>query len=82
MGPNPETIVRVLQILATEIDAYVDLTISPSDESTGDTGGGINKSAEASRGMCHHNGSVDSVLKPISYEESSEGHSARGFHHS
>ena len=76
MGPNAETIVRVLQIPAIGADAHANLALSPSDENAGDTGGRINEPTKASRGMCHHNDGFGSVLKHISYEESSEGHSA------
>ena len=56
--------------------------LSPSDEDTGDTGGRINESAEPSRGMCHSNHGVGSLLISISYEEGPEGHSAWGCYHS
>ena len=82
MGPDAETIVRVLQIPAIGTDVHADFALSPSDENAGDTGGRISELAEASRGMCHYNDGVGSLLKHISCEESLEGHSAWGFHHS
>ena len=66
----------MLQIPAIGTDTHPDLALSPSDEDTSYTGGRISESAEASRGMCHYNDGVVSLLKHISRQESSEGHSA------
>jgi len=57
-------------------------SLSPSDEDIGDIRGRINESTEASRGMCHSNHGVGSLLIFISCEEGPEGHSAWGCHHS
>ena len=54
--------------------------LSPSVENTGDTGGKLNESAEASRGMCPYNGGVGSLLISVSREAGSEGYSAWGCH--
>jgi len=54
--------------------------LSPSDRDTGDTGGEINESAEASMGICHSNDGVGSILISISCGEGPEGHSAWWYH--
>jgi len=58
-----------------------DAHFSPSDEDSGDTGGKIIESAEASRGMCHYHDGVGSLVMSTSFEEGPEGHDTRRFHH-
>ena len=56
------------------------LFLFPLDEVAGDTGGRMNESAEASRGMCPYNGGVGSLLISVSCEAGPEGYSAWGCH--
>jgi len=80
LSPGPRTSSVVSHITGDSTKEEIKERREWPPRDSGDTGGKIIESAEASRGMCHYHDGVGSLVMSTSFEEGPEGHDARRFH--